>query len=302
MTAWQISPGAERVELKDGQAEVVFTVTNPGPVDKRATVDVVGSEQAQSSWFKIAEPQQLIPHGGSKQFMATVKPDEKAPAGTHWLAGRVYSADAAPEEDSVTSDRVTFEIKPLAAKPKPKWWLWASIAAGLLAVVIGVVLFLVLPGGGSDVPDVTTKTQADAEQLVKDRGLVPNVQQQPSEIVLNGNVISQDPPAGRSVKKGSTVTIVVSTGSDMVPVPQDLIGKDFASAFQELKDKNLVANLVWRASLQPRERVLNIDPTQGNVHKGSEITLYVSTGQLIITTLEPPPSCIQNPRFCVMKP
>jgi hypothetical protein len=158
MTSWQISPGTERIELKDGQAEVIFTVTNPGPVDKRATVDVVGSEQAQSSWFNIAEPQQLIPHGGSKQFTATVKPDEKAPAGTHWLAGRVYSADAAPEEDSVTSDRVTFEIKPPAEKPKTKWWLWALIAAGLVAVVVGVVLFLVLQKGEPAAPTVTTKT------------------------------------------------------------------------------------------------------------------------------------------------
>jgi PASTA domain len=216
MTAWQISPGAERVELKDGQAEVVFTVTNPGPVDKRATVDVVGSEQAQSSWFKIAEPQQLIPHGGSKQFMATVKPDEKAPAGTHWLAGRVYSADAAPEEDSVTSDRVTFEIKPPAAKPKPKWWLWASIAAGLLAIVIGVVLFLVLPQGGPKVPDVTildvtTMAQDEAKKDLEAQGLVVQVRQVYSTTVPIGYVISQDPPANKSAKKGSTVTISVSS-------------------------------------------------------------------------------------------
>jgi hypothetical protein len=302
MTSWQISPGTERAELKDGQAEVVFTVTNLGPVDKRATVDVVGNAQAQSSWFNIAEPQQLIPHGGSKQFMATVKPDAKAPAGEHWLAGRVYSADAAPEEDSVTSDRVTFEVKPPPEKPKTKWWLWALIAAGVLAVVIGVVLFVVLRSGGPEVPDVTAKNQAEAEQLVKDQGLVLSVQKQPSETVQNGSVISQDPPAGTSAKKGSTVTIVVSTGSDIVQVPQGLVGLDFASAFQKVQQAGLVANLVWKASLQPKDQVLSTDPAQGPVHKGSAINLYVSTGQLIITTLAPPPICVQNPKFCVLKP
>jgi hypothetical protein len=185
-------------------------------VDQRATVDVVGSEQAQSSWFNIAEPQQLIPHGGSKQFVATVKPDQKAPAGTYWLAGRVYSADAAPEEDSVTSDRVTFEVKPPPEKPKTKWWLWALIAAGIVAVVAGVVLFLVLRQGGPAVanvttPDVTTMKQDEAQHTLTAQGLVVKPQPQYSGTVPKGYVISQDPPAGTSVKAGSTVTIVVST-------------------------------------------------------------------------------------------
>jgi hypothetical protein len=300
MTSWQITPGTERVELKDGTAEVVFTVTNPGPVDKRATVDIVGSEQAQSSWFNIAEPQQLIPHGGSKQFTASVKPGDKAPAGTHWLAGRVYSADAAPEEDSVTSDRVSFEIKPPPEKPKSKWWLWALIGGVLLLAVIVVVAFVVLRGG-QDVPDVEGKARAEAEQLINDSGLVPNVEQQPSETVENGRVISQDPGAGSSAKKGSTVTIVVSTGSDLVQVPPGLIGQDVVSAILKVQQAGLTATLVPTRSLQPKDRVLDTDPKQGPVPE-RKIKLYVSTGNIIISTLEPLPICSQNPQLCVIKP
>lgn len=301
MTSWQISPGTERVELKQGQAEVLFTVTNPGPVDKRATVDVVGSEQAQSSWFTVAEPQQLIPHGGSKQFTALVKPDEKAPAGTHWLAARVYSADAAPEEDSVTSDRVSFEIKPPPEKPKSKWWLWALIGGVVLLAAIGVVAFVMLRGG-QDVPDVGGKTQADAEQLIKDGGLVPKVEQQPSETVENGHVISQDPGAGGSAEKGSTVTIVVSTGSNLVQVPQGLAGQDVVPAILKLQQAGLVANLVPTRSFQPTDQVIKTDPTQGPVPKGSEVKLFVSTGPLIHPTFELPPPCRQSPHTCVIKP
>jgi hypothetical protein len=243
MTSWQISPGTERTELKDGRAEVVFTVTNPGPVDQRATVDVVGSEQAQSSWFNIAEPQQLIPHGGSKQFVATVKPDQKAPAGTYWLAGRVYSADAAPEEDSVTSDRVTFEVKPPPEKPKTKWWLWALIAAGIVAVVAGVVLFLVL---------------------------------------------RQEGPAGPA-------------SSDLVQVPQNLIGQDVSSAIVELQQLGLVAQVVATPSSKPKDQVVNADQS-GLVHKGSAINLSVSTGSPVQVTLGPLPICMKNPKICVLKP
>ena len=79
MTTWQISPGAQRLDLKDGRGEVVLTVSNPGPVDRRATVEIVGSDQVQSSWFKVAEPQQVVPLSGSKQFTAVVEPGDAAP-------------------------------------------------------------------------------------------------------------------------------------------------------------------------------------------------------------------------------
>lgn len=279
MTAWQISPATERVELADGQAEVVFTVTNPGPVDTRATVDIVGSEQAQASWFTVAEPQQLIPHGGSKQFTATVKPGEKAPAGSHWLAGRVYSADAAPEEDSVTSNRVAFEIKRPPEKPKSKDWLWALIAGGvLLLVIIGVVTALMMRRSGVEVPDVVGKPQAQAEQMLKDNGLVPKAAQQPSDAVANGNVISQDPAAGASAKKDSTVTINVSSGADMVPIPAGLVGMKVDDAVDRLQKAGLVPGFDQGASSQPANHVYKTAPNQGPVPKGSKVILYVSTG------------------------
>jgi hypothetical protein len=224
MTAWQISPGAQRLDLKDGRGEVVFTVSNPGPVDRRATVEIVGSDQVQSSWFKVAEPQQVVPLSGSKQFTAVVEPGDAAPAGTHWLAGRVYSADIAPEEDSVTSDRITFEIKPPAEKPKSKLWLWALIAGALtLVVVVGLVLVLVLKDGEPEVstvsvPDVKTRTQAEAERLIKDAGLVPQLKEEANDTVGEGLVISQVPDGGTAAKE-SSVIITVSTGPVIVTPP-----------------------------------------------------------------------------------
>ncbi|OKH86043.1 hypothetical protein EB75_04730 [Mycobacterium sp. ST-F2] len=278
MTAWQISPATERVELAGGQAEVVFTVTNPGPVDTRATVDIVGSEQAQASWFTVAEPQQVIPHGGSKQFTATVKPGEKAPAGTHWLSGRVYSADAAPEEDSVTSNRVTFEIKPPPEKPKSKDWLWALIAGGVLVLVIIVVMVtLMTRRSGVEVPDVVGKPQAQAEQMLKDNGLVPKAAQQPSDAVANGNVISQDPTAGASAKKDSTVTIAVSSGADLVQIP-DVVGMDVNDAVDRVQKAGLVPGFAQGASSVPANHVYRTDPDHVPVPKGSKVILYVSKG------------------------
>src|SRR5260370_29931924 len=45
------------------------------------------------------------------------------------------------------------------------------------------------------------------------------VTQQSSNTVATGNVISQDPPSGNSVAQGSPVNLVISSGPQMVTVP-----------------------------------------------------------------------------------
>jgi hypothetical protein len=148
-----ISAAAERVELDaSGRAETTFTVTNNGPTDQRIVLDVVPGETADRSWFTVVEPQVLVPHGGSVTFVAKVAVPAGTPAGTRWLAGRAYSADTAPEETSVVSDRVAFEVKPSKA-PVPWWrkWWWL-IAIGALLVVVLIVVVLVVVLGDDDPP------------------------------------------------------------------------------------------------------------------------------------------------------
>jgi hypothetical protein len=142
---WTIRSLTERIELGPaGQAETTFTVTNNGPVDKRLVLDIVRSDNAGQAVIDVPKPQQLVPHGGSVSFLVTVTARPGTPPGECWLAARVYSADEAPEESSVLSDRVAFEIKPTTAPPKPKIWIWLIPVLVLVLVVLGVVVFLLL--------------------------------------------------------------------------------------------------------------------------------------------------------------
>ena len=142
---WTIGASAERIELNpQGKAETTFTVTNNGPIDQRLVVDTVRSDNAAQVKIDVDEPQRLVMHGGTAQFVARVTVPAGTVAAVCWFAGRVYSADAAPEESSVLSDRVTFEIKPTAAPRRPNIWLWLIPAIVLALIVIGIVLFFVL--------------------------------------------------------------------------------------------------------------------------------------------------------------
>ena len=68
------------------------------------------------------------------------------------------------------------------------------------------------------IPDVTTKTQADAESTLKGLGFQTAVSKDNSSTIPAGHVISQDPSTGAGTRN-QTINIVVSKGPIMVTVP-----------------------------------------------------------------------------------
>ena len=78
-------------------------------------------------------------------------------------------------------------------------------------------------------PSVTGKSQSEAEALIKALGLNTEIQQDYSDTVAIGKVISVNPSEGTKVDAGSTITLVVSLGEEnkQVEVP-NVIGQDEA--------------------------------------------------------------------------
>jgi serine/threonine-protein kinase len=60
-----------------------------------------------------------------------------------------------------------------------------------------------------------------------------------SNDVAEGLVVSQEPPPGTPVERGGTVTVQVSKGPDLVPIP-DLDGLSYAEAETVLTDAGFV--------------------------------------------------------------
>ena len=93
------------------------------------------------------------------------------------------------------------------------------------------------------VPNVVSLTQADADKALAAAGFaVGNVSREASDSVPSGCVISQDPKALSSAKRGTKVNLVVSTGKAApkdVQVP-DLKGKTQVEAEQALSNVGLV--------------------------------------------------------------
>ena len=80
--------------------------------------------------------------------------------------------------------------------------------------------FLLGPGATATVPSVQGRTQAEAVSAVRKAALDPKVTEAFSEKVPTGVVISTDPGAGQTVRRGSDVALVVSKGPERYAVPR----------------------------------------------------------------------------------
>ena len=84
------------------------------------------------------------------------------------------------------------------------------------------------------VPSVVGRPRTDAEAELRRAGLAAEVTEQPSDEVERGLVVSQQPDGG-SLRRGGTVRLVVSTGPDVLQVP-DVRGLSVDAARRRLED------------------------------------------------------------------
>ncbi len=142
-----------------------------------------------------------------------------------------------------------------------------------------VKMFVSKGAGEETVPDLTGSTLASAQSELQRLGfLVGGPIEESSSSVSSGRVIRTDPSAGSSVAKGSTVTVVVSSGSQTVSVP-DVRNQEEATAVQTLSNSGLKSTVTTQ-TVPPGDpavgRVLSQNPTGGtNVTVGSTVKLLV---------------------------
>jgi serine/threonine-protein kinase len=120
-------------------------------------------------------------------------------------------------------------------------------AGGAQAAKGSVVSYVVSRGTELvQIPDVTGKSQSSATSALQKAGFKVSIKDSTSDKVSKGSVISQNPPSGVSVAKGSTVTITVASGPATVAVPT-VVGKTEADASSALKAAGFKVTVVTEA-------------------------------------------------------
>ena len=130
------------------------------------------------------------------------------------------------------------------------------------------------------VPDVKGKQLALARQILEDGHLRVNVAETYDSNVPAGQVVSQDPDFGKTVKSDRLVTIYVSKGGEAIDMP-DLAGLAKSAAIERIQKLGLNLGSVYEkdSSSEPGT-VLSHDPTMGTkITRGQTIDLIVSRGE-----------------------
>jgi beta-lactam-binding protein with PASTA domain/predicted Ser/Thr protein kinase len=141
------------------------------------------------------------------------------------------------------------------------------------------------------IPNVANTSSVAAANQLGGLGLVTKEQSEPNDTVPAGTVIRTDPPAGTEVDKGSTVTLVVSSGAAPVQVP-NVVGQTESAARDALQAANLRSQVV-RVDVpfgSPQANVV-IDQTPGageQVAPGSTVTIRIGRPGNPTTTAPPP--------------
>ncbi|HKP22197.1 MAG TPA: Stk1 family PASTA domain-containing Ser/Thr kinase [Thermoleophilaceae bacterium] len=140
------------------------------------------------------------------------------------------------------------------------------------------------------VPDVTGLSRESAESRLRNAHLVAEVDEQESEDVPEGDVISQSPSGGSEVARNSTVTITVSTGKPKVTVP-DVVGMREAKANSALSRAGLTPVREEREVDDPAQDGVVIEQRPGSgseVDKGSQVVIVVGVLKQDDTLEQPP--------------
>ena len=173
------------------------------------------------------------------------------------------------EEDSTTSNEKNEKNK------------LPIILAIILLVILIVLAFVYLLISSNDVkevkvPDVVGLETEEAIKTIKEKGLEYTTKSEESDTVEKGLVIRTEPKAGSTKTKGSTITIVESTGKEFLLL-EDYAGKNYYEIKAKLELSGIKVEMktksVENASEYKDKEDLIIDQ-EPKFNKEEEIKLY----------------------------
>ena len=199
--------------------------------------------------------------------------------------------EAATVVDKANADQaIVKEIKSDDDDQKSKKLIiLGGVFAGLIVALLFALLILPMITKVPEVtvPDVSNLTLDEATNKLKKLGLeaAPKIIEQADDKIEKGKIISTDPKAGKDVKKGTEITLIVSKGVEQITI-EDYTGKNYI----EVKTKLELFGLKVTVEEKDVDKNLSEDEMQNVVGqsvkagekltKGGAITLYIPSNKI----------------------
>jgi beta-lactam-binding protein with PASTA domain len=161
----------------------------------------------------------------------------------------------------------------------------SSLIAVMALVIIGSTWW-VTSGRYSEAPTLLNMPQAQAQAHAEEKGFKVFIGDGAyNDLVPKDSVVSQNPGAQEKIIKGDTITLSLSLGPEVHPVP-DLVGVELASAKGELEGLGLKVKegKAQYSDTAAEGVVLSTNPKAGTQLKpGETVTVVLSRGRAPIT-------------------
>jgi len=268
------------------------------PRDARELVHEVRAVRAAMSEPVLDRPPQAVPAGASAARVGAgdldptptdshlptrvVRPGVSHPGDVHDHVAALPVGDPADPGDTGTGPaRGEYGWGPGGGRRRRG--LWALVLLLVLATGLGAVGWYLTagPGAYTETPAVGDTVEQASSDL-RAAGLVPEVQERYSETVAAGTVIDTDPGAGDRIRKGATVDVNVSVGSEFTVVGE-LAGLDVEAATGALEALDLVLGDdpdTEFSETVPEGTVIRQEPAAGTeIRRGDAVAVVVSAGR-----------------------
>ncbi len=211
----------------------------------------------------------------------TVAERELVAAGA--VVGAAALAEPATTMQAATTVGAAVPVDPDEDEPeerKSRTWLFIALLVVLLALLGGLLFWFTRSldeGTKVTVPPVVGLKLEEATAALSDVGLEVEVSREPSEQFEAGLVTAQDPSKDTEVDEGSTVKLVVSSGREVVKVPNVVLLTQ-VEATKALTDAGLTVKVTPRevADAQPGYVVEQNPTPDTEVSPGDEVEIFVS--------------------------
>ena len=214
------------------------------------------------------------------------------------VVGDVVREPVAPREPIEPTGHTRYaDHRAANEKTSSNWLKWLAALLGLL--LAAVVSWFVYDYFSADeesapppvqeamvqVPELVDVPRNDAIRELEGLGFSVSVMEEPNPDIKRGNVISTNPAAGSELKRGTQITLTVSSGREMTDVP-DVTNLTTEEAVEELQNAGLELNPSVRRETSdniPEGVILAQQPAGGTqIAKGSRITITVSSGPRMV--------------------
>lgn len=218
---------------------------------------------------------------------------------THAARSHVAVAGEGAAESTTTLEPVEEPAPPKpGARHRPKqekkkrsrWPVWLAVILAVIALAgVGVVGYRAWQAASDAareqetvaVPDLVGLDRSEAVRKLREAGFQDEIEERPDPEVPEDEVLATNPEAGSQLQRGTTVTLVVSSGKEQTEVP-DLSGLTIQEAQEALAEAGLELAEPVRdepSADVPKGQIIEQNPTAGiQLPKGSEVRVTRSAG------------------------